>query len=100
MANKGTTGGQSKLPAGDAKCPDTIKRLIDRFSRQTDTICSPDYNETLIRVDFINSLMRELGWDIDKSAGYAERYRSVALAGRSASRQTPHSGLHDELHNI
>ena len=58
-------------------CPDTVKRLIDRFEQQSDQIRSPDYNETLIRIDFINPLMRELGWDMDNSAGYAERYREV-----------------------
>ncbi|HZK80251.1 MAG TPA: hypothetical protein VFC46_04270 [Humisphaera sp.] len=43
-------------------CPDTIKRLINRFTQQSDQIRSPDYNETLIRIDYINPLMSELGW--------------------------------------
>jgi len=30
------------------QCPDTIKRLIDRFDHQSDTIRSPDCNQTLI----------------------------------------------------
>src|SRR5688572_22510102 len=63
-------------------CPDAIKRLVDRFTQQSDEIRSPDYNETLIRVDFINPLMRELGWDMDNSAGYAERYREVVHEDR------------------
>src|SRR5687768_18080147 len=63
-------------------CPDAIKRLVDRFSQQSDTIRSPDYNETLIRIDFINPLMKELGWDMDNSAGYAERYRDVVHEDR------------------
>jgi hypothetical protein len=33
------------------RCPDAIKRLIDRFEHQSDTLRSPDYNETLIRID-------------------------------------------------
>ena len=32
-------------------CPDSVKRLIQRFDHQSDTLRSPDYNETLIRVD-------------------------------------------------
>jgi hypothetical protein len=40
-------------------CPDTIKRLIDRFTQQSDQIRSPDYNETLIRIDYINPFMSE-----------------------------------------
>ena len=65
-------------------CPDSIKRLIDRFTQQSDQLHSPDYNETLIRVDFINPLMSELGWDIDNHQGFAERYREVVHEGSRA----------------
>lgn len=64
------------------KAPDTIKRLVDRFHQQADGIRSTDYNETLIRIDFINPLMKSLGWDIDNSAGYAEQYREVVHEDR------------------
>jgi predicted type IV restriction endonuclease len=63
-------------------CPDAIKRLIDRFNQQSDQIRSPDYNETLIRIDFINPLMSELGWDIDNHQGFAEQYREVVHEDR------------------
>lgn len=59
-------------------CPDAIKRLIDRFAQQSDHICAPDYNETLIRIDFIKPLMAELGWDIDNRPDFAEQNRFVA----------------------
>ena len=64
------------------QCPDTIKRLIDRFNQQSDQIRSPDYNETLIRIDFINPMMHELGWDIDNRRGFAEQYREVVHEDR------------------
>lgn len=64
------------------KAPDTIKRLIDRFTQQSDQIRSPDYNETLIRIDFINPMMTELGWDIDNRQGFAEQYREVVHEDR------------------
>lgn len=76
-------------------CPDAIKRLIDRFDQQSDQIRSPEYNETLIRVDFINPLMRELGWDMDNAQGFAEQYREVVhedrvkVAGQTRRRTTP-----------
>jgi hypothetical protein len=60
-----------------ATCPDAIKRLIDRFNQQSDHIRSPDYNEARIRIDFINPMMNELGWDIDNHQGFAEQYREV-----------------------
>src|SRR5687767_15039253 len=62
--------------------PDTVKRLVDRFHQQADTIRSPDYNETLIRIDFINPLMHSLGWNMDNSDGYAEQYREVVHEDR------------------
>ena len=65
-----------------AQCPDTIKRLIDRFTQQSDHVRSPDYNETLIRIDFINPLMSELGWDMDNRQGFAEQYREVVHEDR------------------
>ena len=37
------------------------KRLIDRFDQQSDQIRSPDYNETTIRIEFINPLFAVLG---------------------------------------
>lgn len=63
-------------------CPDTIKRLIDRFTQQAGQIRSSDYNETLVRIDFINPLMSELGWDIDNRQGFAESYREVVHEDR------------------
>src|SRR4051794_26201240 len=63
-------------------CPDVVKRLIDRFNQQSDHIRSPDYNETLIRVDFINPLMSELGWDMENRQGFAEQYREVVHEDR------------------
>lgn len=64
------------------KAPDLIKRLVDRFNQQCDQIRSPDYNETLIRIDFINPMMSELGWDIDNHQGFAEQYREVVHEDR------------------
>jgi len=64
------------------QCPDVIKRLIDRFNQQSDTVRSPDYNETLIRIDYINPMMNALGWDIDNSQDFAEQYREVVHEDR------------------
>jgi hypothetical protein len=63
-------------------CPDAVKRLVDRFQQHADEIRSPDYNEALIRIDFINPLMTELGWDIENRQGFAERYREVVHEDR------------------
>lgn len=58
-------------------CPDEIKRLIEHFDKQTDRLCSPDYSEALLRVDFVQPFFTALGWDMDNTAGHAEQYREV-----------------------
>jgi hypothetical protein len=58
-------------------CPDAVKRLIERFNQQSDEIRSPDYKEHLIRVDFLDPLMKELGWDVHNSAGLPLKSREV-----------------------
>jgi type I restriction-modification system DNA methylase subunit len=57
--------------------PNSIKLLVERFRRNSDVYCSPDYNETQVRIDFINPMFSALGWDMDNIAGYAEPYRDV-----------------------
>ena len=63
-------------------CPHAIHRLIKHFDRQLDQVRSPDYNETQLRIDFINPMFAELGWDMDNRQGYAEQYREVVHEDR------------------
>jgi hypothetical protein len=63
-------------------CPDLIKQLVDRFDHQLDQVRSRDYNETQLRIDFVNPLFRQLGWDVDNTQGYAEQYREVVHEDR------------------
>ena len=65
-----------------ATCPDVIKRLIERFSQQADQVRSQDYNETQLRIDFINPMFAQLGWDMDNTLGFAEQYREVVHEDR------------------
>src|SRR5438874_8394066 len=58
-------------------CPDAVLQLIEKFTEQADQYRSPDYNETQVRIDFINPMFKALGWDMDNIAGYAEPYRDV-----------------------
>lgn len=63
-------------------CPDLVKQLIERFDQQADTARSPDYNETQLRIDYINPLFSALGWDMDNRQGFAETYREVVHEDR------------------
>src|SRR5829696_798922 len=64
------------------QCPVLIKQLVERFDRQADAVRAAEYNETPLRIDFVNSLFRELGWDIDNRQGFAEQYREVVHEDR------------------
>ena len=57
--------------------PGGVADLISRFDEQADTYRSGTYNETQLRRDFVDPLLKELGWDVDNAAGYAEAYRDV-----------------------
>ena len=54
-----------------------ITQLVERFDEQKESYKKADYNETLVRRDFIDPFFKSLGWDIDNSQGYAEAYREV-----------------------
>jgi len=64
------------------KCPDIIQRLIERFDQQADQVRTPDYNEAQLRIDFVNPMFAELGWDMDNRQGFAEQYREVVHEDR------------------
>jgi len=64
------------------QCPDAILKLVDRFNHQSDRVRSLDYNETQLRIDFVNPMFATLGWDIDNRQGFAEQYREVVHEDR------------------
>ena len=57
--------------------PQPILDLVARFHEHHDAYKSGVYNETQLRRDFLDPFFRELGWDVDNTAGYAESYRDV-----------------------
>jgi hypothetical protein len=65
-----------------SQCPDLVRRLIDHFDQQADQIKSPDYNETQLRIDFVNPMFECLGWDLENNQRFAEQYREVVHEDR------------------
>ncbi len=59
------------------KIPDIIPQLVKQFERNINEYRNPKYNETLIRVEFVNPFWKALGWDVDNEKGYAMAYRDV-----------------------
>lgn len=62
--------------------PREIHRLVERFDENRDAYRSGEYNEAQARVDFINPLFAELGWDIENRQGRPEAYREVVYEDR------------------
>jgi len=57
--------------------PPQVKALVDRFDQNIDSYQSQAYNETQVRLEFINPFFETLGWDVTNKAGYAEPYKDV-----------------------
>ncbi len=54
-----------------------LEELVDTFHRNRDAYLSGKFNETQVRVEFINPFFELLGWDVDNKKGYAESYKDV-----------------------
>ncbi len=52
--------------------PAKISELVERFDRNLEAYKQGKYNETQVRLEFINPFFEELGWDITNKQGYAE----------------------------
>ncbi len=57
--------------------PQAVLDLIERFERNLDAYRSGHYNETQVRLEFIDPLFKALGWDIYNEQGIAEAYKDV-----------------------
>ena len=57
--------------------PTKILELVERFDQNLGAYRQGKYNETQVRLEFINPLFEELGWDITNKQGYAEAYKEV-----------------------
>jgi hypothetical protein len=57
--------------------PQEISELIARFERNREAHLSGDYNETQLRLEFLNPFFAALGWDVENKQGFAEAYKDV-----------------------
>lgn len=57
--------------------PRGIIDLVERFERNREVYQSGKYNETQLRREFIDPFYKELGWDVENTAGHAEAYKDV-----------------------
>lgn len=54
-----------------------LNDLVERFDRNRDAYLSGQYNETRVRVEFIDPFFKLLGWDVHNDDGHAEAYKDV-----------------------
>ena len=57
--------------------PTSVAELIKRFGEQIEAYKSGKYNETQVRVEFIDPFFEALGWDIHNQQGLAPAYQDV-----------------------
>ena len=57
--------------------PPAVLDLIRRFEDNRKAYHSGHYNEAQTRQEFINPLFTALGWDVDNTQGYSERFKEV-----------------------
>jgi predicted type IV restriction endonuclease len=57
--------------------PKEVLELVERFGRNRDAYRSNNYNETRLRIEFVDPLFKALGWDMSNERGYAEPYKDV-----------------------
>jgi len=54
-----------------------LNRLVKIFDRDRTSFIAPKYNETQLRVDFINPLLKTFGWDVNNNEGQSQFQRPV-----------------------
>ena len=55
----------------------TISERVSQFSSHLTEYTHTSYNETEVRVDFVNPFFKALGWDVDNEAGMPQHLREV-----------------------
>jgi type I restriction-modification system DNA methylase subunit len=57
--------------------PTAIQELIKRFKENQESYSASSFNETQLRITFLNPFFKALGWDVENAQGYAEAYKEV-----------------------
>ncbi len=57
--------------------PRIVKQLVRRFEDNLEAYRSGHYNETQVRLEYIDPFFKALGWDIHNEQGNAEAYKDV-----------------------
>jgi len=55
--------------------PDLIEQLVSRFEDNRAMVRSSNYNEALLRLEFLDPFFTALSWGVNNEQGYAEAYK-------------------------
>ena len=58
-------------------CKASLSERVHQFSSHISEYTRQTYNETEVRIDFVNPFFKALGWDIDNEAGLPQHLREV-----------------------
>ncbi|MFK7948170.1 MAG: N-6 DNA methylase [Saprospiraceae bacterium] len=72
----------------------SIKDLVERYEREREIFRKPNYNESQLRVDFLDAFFELLGWDVSNKSGEPSYEREVLVeeglkAGAGANTKKP-----------
>lgn len=57
--------------------PNIVAELVQRFENNYDQYKHPSYNETQVRLEFLDPFFEALGWDVHNKQGHAQAYKDV-----------------------
>ena len=57
--------------------PKEIVDLVEIFESNLESYKNGHYNETQVRIEFVDPFFKALGWDINNEQGFAEAYKDV-----------------------
>jgi len=57
--------------------PKDIVDLVEKFESNLAAYKDVHYNETQVRIEFVNPFFKALGWDVENEQGFAEAYKDV-----------------------
>ncbi len=79
----------SEYQAAKAK----VEQLVEKFDRDQARFRQPDYNETQVRIEFINPLFRALGWEVENSLHVVHEDRTLVDEGQRKRVKHPDYGF-------
>ena len=72
------------MPAPDyGQFATDLGRLAAKFDKEFKAITAPGYPEARLRDDYLNPLLRALGWDLENAAALIQSQREVEIESRT-----------------